>query len=126
MMRTVIATIAACWLVVAGLSAAAPPGAAQQTAPPAAAVRDPANPHPTAGYVGVETCIACHEDSLQKSYADSPHGKAANPRTPAAMHQCETCHGPGEKHVDDPSVNTSIRKFTKMAPREVNAVCLSC
>jgi DmsE family decaheme c-type cytochrome len=128
-MRTLIATIGACWLVVAVLSAAAPRDAEQQTAPaaPAApAVKDPANPHPTAGYVGLDTCIACHEDSLQKSYVDSPHGKATDPRTPAAMHQCETCHGPGEKHVDDPSVNTSIRKFAKMAPREVNAVCLSC
>ena len=62
----------------------------------------------------------------RRATLDSPHGKAADPRTPAAMHQCETCHGPGEKHVDDPTVNTSIRKFAKMAPREVNAVCLSC
>ena len=92
--------------------------AASQTTP-----RDPANPHPTAGFLGADTCIACHDEE-EKSYLDSPHGKASNPRAPAALHQCETCHGPGEKHIDDPTVNTSIRKFTKMAPRQVNAVCL--
>jgi DmsE family decaheme c-type cytochrome len=63
---------------------------------------------------------------VEKSYSESPHGRAANPRTPAAFHQCETCHGPGEKHIDDPTVNTTIRKFTKMSAREANTVCLSC
>ena len=124
MRRAVLSTIAAVWLGIAVLTAASPE-APQQAAPAAAAVRDPANPRPTAGFLGADTCVACH-DEVEKSYLDSPHGKASNPRAPAALHQCETCHGPGEKHLDDPTVNTSIRKFTKMAPREVTAVCLSC
>ena len=104
MTRAVLTALGVIWL-----SAAAMPAAAQTT------FRDPANPHPTAGFLGADTCIACHDEE-EKSYLDSPHGKASNPRAPAALHQCETCHGPGEKHIDDPTVNTSIRKFTKMAP----------
>ncbi len=124
MTRAVLSTIAALWIGIAVLAAASP-APQQPVAPAAAAVKDPANPHPTVGFLGADTCLACH-DQQEKSYLDSPHGKASNPRAPAALHQCETCHGPGEKHLDDPTVNTSIRKFTKMAPREVNAVCLSC
>ena len=124
MTRAVLSTIAALWLGIAVLAAASPE-APQQAAPAAAAVKDPANLHPTAAFLGADTCVACHDEE-EKSYLESPHGKASNPRAPAALHQCETCHGPGEKHLDDPTVLTSIRKFAKMAPREVNAVCLSC
>jgi len=129
MTRTFTVALAMCWFVVVALAARSAPSP-QQPGPAtpasvAATPRDPANPRPAAGFVGADTCIACH-DEVEKSYVDSPHGKAANPRAPAAMHQCETCHGPGEKHVDDPAVNTSIRKFSKMAPRDVNGVCLSC
>jgi len=111
--------VALVWLVAVAAAATA------QTPPPQAGPRDPANLRPISGFLGADTCLACH-DEQERSYRESPHGKAANPRTPAALHQCETCHGPGEKHLEDPTVLTSIRKFSKMAPRDVNAVCLSC
>ena len=120
MMRTSLLVAGVIWLVVVTVSAQAPPAAAA-----GARSTDPANPHPTVAFLGADTCVACHADQ-EKSYVDSPHGKASNPRAPAALHQCETCHGPGGKHLDDPSVATSIRKFTKMSPRDTNAVCLSC
>ena len=43
---------------------------------------------PEADYVGSDTCVACHEDQ-QHGYENSPHGKAANPRSPAAARGCE-------------------------------------
>jgi DmsE family decaheme c-type cytochrome len=80
---------------------------------------------PAEDYVGSDTCVACHEDQ-QHGYENSPHGKAANPRSPAAARGCESCHGPGEQHLEDPSDDTALRKFAKMTPRDVSATCLSC
>lgn len=126
-MRTVLVTLAATWMIGVGLAAAPAPQTGQAAAPAQAADgrKDPANPHPAAGYLGLDSCVSCH-DEQEKSYVDSPHGKSVDVRTPAALHQCETCHGPGEKHKDDPAVDSTIRKFQKMAPRDVNSVCLSC
>src|SRR5262245_42898191 len=83
-MRTVIATLMLCWTLVVMLSAApaASPSLANaqnaqqgSAAPPAApAPHDPANPRPTAAFLGADTCVACH-DGLDKSYLNSPHGK---------------------------------------------------
>ena len=76
-------------------------------------------------YVGEDTCVTCHE-AEGKSIRHTLHGKAENPRTPEAAHGCETCHGPGKAHVDDPSKPESIRRFPSMASRDVSDVCLTC
>ena len=85
----------------------------------------PAVQPPPAGYVGQDTCLGCHDDRA-KGLTGTMHGNAAHPRSPAAGRGCESCHGPGSRHIEDPSDDTSIRKFTKMAPRDVSGTCLSC
>jgi DmsE family decaheme c-type cytochrome len=99
-----------------------PPARDRASAPDAQA---PAAPAAQPGYVGSDTCVACHEDQ-QQGYEAGPHGKAVNPRSPAARQGCESCHGPGERHIDDPSDDTAMRKFAKMAPRDVSAACVTC
>jgi DmsE family decaheme c-type cytochrome len=79
---------------------------------------------PASGYVGEETCLTCHED--QKKYHGTPHGRAQNPRTPAAGSGCESCHGPGQAHVDAGGDKTKIKNPRTMTPREASAACLSC
>src|SRR4051812_38418595 len=71
--------------------------APQQQPAPAAAHSPSALPP---GYAGSDTCVVCHDDQ-GKSIEHSKHGRAANPRTPTAALGCETCHGPGQAHVDD-------------------------
>jgi DmsE family decaheme c-type cytochrome len=80
---------------------------------------------PPAQFVGSDTCLACHAE-MDKGLIGTAHGNAAHPRSPAAAQGCESCHGPGERHVEDPTVETSIHKFTRMAPRDVSETCLSC
>ncbi len=80
---------------------------------------------PPTGYVGVKQCVSCHEVQA-KGYSESPHALAWDPRTPAAEHGCETCHGPGAAHVDDPGAKGSLRNFLKIAPREASQFCMTC
>lgn len=76
-------------------------------------------------YVGNDTCTTCHE-SEGKSFHATPHGQKENVRTPAAARGCETCHGPGKAHTDDPSVPTSIRRYTSIKPRDASEMCVTC
>src|SRR5688500_4168762 len=82
-------------------------------------------PIAVAEYVGTETCLGCHE-GLDRAINQTVHGKAAHPRSPAAAQGCESCHGPGSRHIEDPADDTAIRKFTRMAPRDVGETCLTC
>ena len=99
-------------------AAAAAPASPQQTKPAAA----PADPQ--AGYAGSDTCLLCH-DQMGPTLTGTPHGQAANPRSPAAAHGCESCHGPGQAHVDD-DAKGNILKFGQVRPEQVNESCLGC
>src|SRR5215203_3912112 len=75
-------------------------------------------------YVGEEKCLECHSEQL-KGYEGSPHHRVADARTPAAKQGCESCHGPGSKHVDDPGTFT-VKNPNKLPPEEVSATCTTC
>ena len=84
-----------------------------------------APPAQATGFVGDETCAACH-DAEATSIHNTLHGKVANLRTPAGTGRtCETCHGPGQAHAESGD-KTLIKRFTAMPPRDVNATCLTC
>ena len=91
---------------------------------PQAALRQAASPAPVAqaGYVGASTCLTCHDDKTNLG----EHGRAANPRTPMAGQGCETCHGPGQAHVDGGGDPARIRNPAKLDPSEVSATCTTC
>jgi DmsE family decaheme c-type cytochrome len=95
---------------------------AQTAEKPPAPAQAPAQPPP--GYAGSDTCELCHTDQVN-SLKGTQHGQAKNPRTPAAGHGCESCHGPGQAHVDD-DAKGKIAKFKEMKPAEVSQTCLTC
>ena len=94
------------------------PSQTQAAKPPAPA------PAQAIATVGEDTCLTCHDDKRQ-GYEGTAHSVKTDARTPAAKQSCETCHGPGAKHVGDPAANPLIR-FSKEKPSTVNAVCTTC
>ena len=96
-----------------------------------ASTQGPAAPAPSAApqaplsYVGNESCLGCHDNERQ-GYERTPHGLAADVRTPAAARGCETCHGPGSRHADDPDNVPIVNRFPAMKPAAVSAVCTTC
>ena len=88
---------------------------------PSTAITTPATT-PAAGYVGEETCLGCHED---KKYHGS-HARAKNARTPAAGQGCESCHGPGQAHVDGGGDKTKIKDPKTLTVSQASEICLSC
>lgn len=105
-------------LMTAGPDAAAPAAAAKPGGvAPAAAVQD------SASYVGQDTCLTCHES---QSYKGTAHALTTNPRTPAATHGCESCHGPGKAHVDGDGDASKILNPAKVLPQKASEQCVSC
>ena len=98
---------------------AAAPAYAQKAVPSAPPVL-------AAGYIGDDTCVACHEGQGKK-LSTTLHGKAVNLRTPSGKpnQACESCHGPGKEHAESGD-KTKIRVFTAMKPRDVSEVCVTC
>lgn len=74
-----------------------------------------------ATYVGAETCAECHGE-VAEGLVSTPHGQAGFAKL--SNQGCETCHGPGSLHVEDPSAN-SLRLSDRTA-REQAETCRSC
>ncbi|QOW22800.1 DmsE family decaheme c-type cytochrome [Lysobacter avium] len=80
--------------------------------------------------IGAATCTACHSREAQ-NFAHTTHAlgmqvaEAADPQTPT----CETCHGPGSRHAQDPTAKGLIIAFSHEggSPIETQtATCLGC
>jgi DmsE family decaheme c-type cytochrome len=77
-------------------------------------------------FAGDNTCLTCHEDQGQQ-IKTTIHGKPQHPRTPAATGRtCESCHGPGQAHVEAGGDPEQIRRFSAMPARQASATCASC
>jgi DmsE family decaheme c-type cytochrome len=129
--RTLVTALVIAWTVGIGVAASRPPFASSREATATSTTPSRVAPAPPAagqanGFVGDETCTTCHEPEGKSLHA-TLHGKSQNERTPSgkAGQSCETCHGPGQAHVDAGD-KTGIKRFAAMSPRDVNATCLTC
>lgn len=76
-------------------------------------------------YIGSDTCVVCHDTQFQ-TYADTPHGRGADPRSPAAQQGCESCHGGGAKHVEDPENVSPPITFAGLDSDQASTACAAC
>lgn len=99
----------------------------------AAADAASAQPAPVTGYTekGADSCLQCHNEAWPYPLFPifkTKHAQRADPRTPFAGLQCETCHGPGAKHAGsgDATAINSLKANSVQPPEQRNKVCLDC
>jgi len=98
-------------------------GAAAQTpaAKPAAATAPAAS-----GYVPNAACETCHAEEFAR-YQTAPHAKIPLGAFATGVQPgCQSCHGHGQKHTENPADPATIFNFRAAKPAAVNAQCLSC
>jgi hypothetical protein len=64
-------------------------------------------------------CVECHDTIGIKGTA---HGREFKDRSPAANHGCESCHGPGKKHVETEGEQGTIVSLKSLRPDEAAAI----
>ena len=68
-------------------------------------------------------CLGCHEESIKK-YEKTAHHKAFSAgRTSLEALDCESCHGPRSKHVEEPNRDLALDKLNAT---QRSAICLQC
>jgi DmsE family decaheme c-type cytochrome len=127
-----IAALLIVWTVALGRAIAA--GGLPQAAASAPATAAPAKAAPAKAstalsapqaneYIGEDTCLTCHED---RNYKGTRHALASLPKSPAATHGCESCHGPGKAHAESGGEADKILNPTKVTPQRASEVCATC
>jgi predicted CXXCH cytochrome family protein len=89
---------------------------------------DVLSPAPTPNpdeFVGSETCAACHDDQF-KSVSVTKHGKLSQLADwKDKVQGCESCHGAGKKHSEEPTL-LNIISFKNKNSKEISETCLTC
>jgi len=72
--------------------------------------------------LGDRKCFLCHQDH-KASFAASIHAGLGGDEDSVS---CETCHGPGEKHVTSGGEVEFIVQYGKLDPAAASRKCMSC
>jgi DmsE family decaheme c-type cytochrome len=76
---------------------------------------------------GVDACIECHDQPAVLSVLKTRHAVKGDARTPLGhADACETCHGPGASHAEDPDVAMPVLFGTEQRTEPQDATCIGC
>jgi DmsE family decaheme c-type cytochrome len=76
-------------------------------------------------YAGGDMCFVCHD--IEEAFQKNPHyNQWEDESLPWSERGCETCHGPGQAHIDDGGDVEQIFRFAEAAPQEAADKCLDC
>ncbi len=84
---------------------------------------------------GADSCLPCHGKGMPKSATAiflTKHASRTDPDSPFASLQCETCHGPGEAHVNGRQRGKNVPPKVIFGPKSTtpaqvqNQICLDC
>ncbi len=77
---------------------------------------------------GAVACIDCHDTAKVMGIVDTAHANFADPRTPAAQRQCQSCHGPSATHMKFPMqvANVHFGANSATPPAGQNKMCVAC
>ena len=82
---------------------------------------------PTArSYVGSNVCKTCHGDIWANFYKNPHYKSIASGKEPQDRTGCESCHGPGQAHVEAHGGKATITAFSELSPAQVLDACLRC
>jgi len=101
-------------LLLLGLSLAEP-GGEVAAAPLPAQEPDP--------FVGNAMCVRCHQD-VQEGLVAVPHGSGNGPDM--AEQGCQSCHGPGRLHVQNPADTRHQPRVASLSPEGQGQLCSTC
>jgi DmsE family decaheme c-type cytochrome len=107
-------------LLLAALGAAALAGAAEPTKPKPSERRQPLE------YAPDDSCGLCHED-VTKAIGSRLHGAVLARREKLGLSRnCQSCHGPSAKHLDDPAKTKPEWTVSSLGRKASAAMCLQC
>ena len=73
-------------------------------------------------YAENDICKTCHEELWNKHFAGTPHSALLK----GDQHGCQSCHGPGQAHVEGGGDITKIIRFETLTPAQTAAICTKC
>src|SRR5262245_3431507 len=119
--RALIIVLVVLWAAMVGRAVAA--SGPRQNGTASSAKAPAASAEQASDDIGEDTCLTCHED---RNYKGTRHALVSLPKSPAATHGCESCHGPGRGHAESGGEADKIFNPLKVTPQRVSEVCATC